>query len=126
VARATKAAAEYQGALNILTPLSPSWTPPVVTVSARDNRGLEELWARIEAHRGIMTATGEHEARRRRQAVTWMRDLLAERLMDLVRAEPRVARRLEALESEVREGRLTATRAVEELIGLIGAGKEGR
>ncbi len=37
--RATRSAAEYQGALGLLTPASPSWHPPVMTMSGRDNTG---------------------------------------------------------------------------------------
>ena len=40
VARARKAAAIYQGALGIITPTSPGWVPPVLTISAQANRGL--------------------------------------------------------------------------------------
>ena len=58
VARARKAAAIYQGALGIITPTSPSWVPPVLTISAQENRGLDELWAKILEHRERMTATG--------------------------------------------------------------------
>ena len=42
VARARKAAAIYQGALGIITPTSPDWVPPVLTISAQDNR----VWTR--------------------------------------------------------------------------------
>src|SRR5262245_34059267 len=76
VEAANRAANEYQGALHILTPSSPSWQPPVLTVSGRDNVGLDALWERIEEHARIMKASGERTERRRRQAVTWMREML--------------------------------------------------
>jgi LAO/AO transport system kinase len=69
VARARKAAATYQSALGIITPTSPGWVPPVLTISAQDDRGLDELWAKILDHRERMTATGEFQARRGAQAV---------------------------------------------------------
>ncbi|MDX2155169.1 MAG: methylmalonyl Co-A mutase-associated GTPase MeaB [Hyphomicrobiaceae bacterium] len=116
VDRATRSAAEYQGALNILTPASPSWQPPVITISGRDNIGLDDLWARIEAHARIMSGTGERALRRRRQAVTWMRDLLSDRLMELVRADPGLGPRLPELEKDVADGRLTPSMAVEEVL----------
>lgn len=119
LAAATRAAAEYQGALNILTPQSPAWQPPVITVSGRDNTGLERMWSLVEEHARIMTVSGEREARRRRQAVTWMRELLAERLMERVRADPRLGRRLPEIEAEVAAGHLSPSLAVEEVLERV-------
>jgi LAO/AO transport system kinase len=119
VARAARAAAEYQGALNLLTPLSPSWSPPVLTMSARENRGLDLVWQKIEEHKHIMMATSAFLARRQTQAVTWMHDMLADRLMDEVRSRPRIVERLGQLETEVRLGRLTPAMAVETVMALL-------
>ncbi len=118
VERATKAAAEYQGALNILTPVSPSWQPPVITTSGRDNIGLDVLWEEILEHHRIMTGTGEHQARRARQAVTAMREMLSDRVMESLMSSPDLARRKAELETAVGEGRITPTLAVEELLAL--------
>ena len=120
LARVTKAAAIYQGALAILTPLSPNWTPPVLTVSAQHNRGLDELWDRILKHRRTMQASGEFEARRGTQAVEWMRTLLREQLMSDWRTDVEVQGRTAALENEVRLGRLTPALAARQLVALMG------
>ena len=122
VARARKAAAIYQGALGIITPTSPSWVPPVLTISAQDNRGLDEVWARILEHRERTTATGEFQARRGAQAVDWMHDLLQERLLAALEADAGVAARMAELESEVRAGARTPALAVVELLSLVGLG----
>jgi LAO/AO transport system kinase len=119
-ARAMKAASIYQGALAILTPTSPNWTPPVLTTSAQENRGLDELWARILEHRRIMQASGEFEARRGAQAVDWMRALLQERLERALRTEAEVQNRVQGLENEVRAGRLTPALAAAQLAALMG------
>jgi LAO/AO transport system kinase len=119
VARATRAAAEYRGALNLLTPVSPSWQPPVLTLSARENTGLDEMWRKVEDHRRIMTSTGEFLARRQTQSVAWMHDMLADRLMDEVRGSPRIMDRLTQLEAEVRLERLTPAMAVETVMVLL-------
>ena len=116
---ATRAAAEYRGALNILTPASPSWLPPVLTVSGRDNRGLDTLWQHIEEHARIMTASGERDERRRRQAVSWMRDMLTDRLLETVRATPALRQRLPEIEAEVAAGRLAPSLAVEEILARL-------
>jgi len=116
---ATRAAAEYRGALNILTPSSLSWQPPVLTISGLSNLGLDELWKRIEEHARIMTGNGELEARRRRQAVSWMREMLTDRLLETVRSAPALRERLPEIEKAVAEGRLSPSVAVEEVLARL-------
>jgi LAO/AO transport system kinase len=120
---ATRAAAEYQGALNILTPASPSWQPPVMTISGRDDIGLDRLWEKIEDHARIMSSTGERETRRRRQAVTWLREMLTDRLMESVRATPALKERLPQIEADVAAGRLAPSLAVEEILDRLDIAK---
>jgi LAO/AO transport system kinase len=121
VDRARRSAAEYQGALNILTPASPSWSPPVVTISGQENIGLDAMWAKICEHRRIMTDTGELPARRQRQAVTALREMLAERLMERLMADPRIASHLADIEAKVAAGDMLPAIAVEELIDMLGS-----
>ena len=116
VARAKRAAAVYQGALAILSPTSPNWVAPVLTISAGENRGLDGLWARIMEHKERMTATGEFQARRGAQAVVWMHELLQERLLAALEGNAASARRMAELEGEVRAGLRTPMLAVDELL----------
>lgn len=116
--RAELAAAEYRSALHLMTPASPTWTPPVLTCSGLTDEGLDELWRQIEIHREKLTLTGELEEKRRAQQVRWMWSMLDERLRDDLRSRPAVAARLGALEGEVRAGAVTATAAVDELWDL--------
>jgi len=120
IERARLAAAEYRAALNILTPHSPTWSPPVVTYSALTGNGIPELWARVVAHKDKMTASGELSQRRREQQVKWMWSMLEERLTARLRGDPAVRAKLKAAESAVAAGRLAPTLAVEEIAGLLG------
>jgi LAO/AO transport system kinase len=120
VTRAARAANEYQNAIAIFTPKSAEWMPPVLTISGRENRGLDEVWTKIFAHRDIMTKNGEFAARRQRQAVEWMRDMLGDRLMSALRSNPRVAARLPEIEAGVRNGSILPTIAVDEILLLMG------
>lgn len=118
--RARQAAAEYQAAFNILTPPSQHWKPPVVTVSARENRGLHQLWAEIERHREIMGAKGELERKRGEQQVRWMWSMIEERLMRAIGRQAKLKPRLAKLEAAVRCGQLTPHSAVAEIAGALG------
>jgi LAO/AO transport system kinase len=119
-ARASRAAADYAHALHILTPASPNWQPPVLTVSGLSNTGLDDLWARITLHRERLTASGEFMARRQAQAVTWMHDMLSDRLLAMLGSNPEVAAAMPRIEAEVRAGRLLPSRAVDQLLMMLG------
>src|SRR5256886_8476457 len=73
VARAERAAAEYRAALNLFTPASPFWDPPVVTVSALEETGIDRIWAVVEDHRARLVAATELATKRRaqQQAGAW-------------------------------------------------------
>ena len=120
IERARVAAAEYRAALNILTPHSPRWSPPVATYSALTGNGIAELWARVLEHKAKMTASGELSQRRREQQVKWMWSMLEERLTARLRSDPAVRAKLKAAESAVAAGKLAPTLAVEEIAKLLG------
>jgi len=122
VARATRAAADYRSALNILAPRADGWQPPVVTVSGAEDRGLGELWAHVETHRAASQRSGAFAARRRDQAVAWMHDMLAERVLGRLGADPRLAAAMPKLVAKVAEGQLLPTHAVDEVMALLERG----
>src|SRR5437773_329537 len=57
VNRANQAAADYRGALHILSRRSEHWHPPVLTYSALTGTGMDTLWQKILDHRTAMNAS---------------------------------------------------------------------
>ena len=119
VHRAKMAAAEYLAALRILTPVSASWAPPVVTISGKDNIGLNDLWARICEHRDTLRANGELERRRAGQQVRWMWAMVEDRLKERLSATSSTRERVGQIEAAVAAGRLDAAAATEEIFTLL-------
>jgi LAO/AO transport system kinase len=120
IARARLAAADYRAALNILSPHSENWSPPVLTYSALTGNGIADLWAQVLAHKVKMTETGELAVRRREQQVKWMWTMLEERLSARLRSDPSVRAKLRHAEAAVAAGKLAPTLAVEEIAQLLG------
>ena len=118
-ARASAAAAEYRAALHILTPASPSWTPPVITVSGLTGLGLDDLWAKVLDHRARLEGSGELRAKRRAQDQTWMWALVHERLQERLASDPAVRERVPEIERAVAEGVLLPDAAADEIAGLL-------
>src|SRR2546430_9663073 len=71
VAEARSAARELAGAIRLIYPRETLWRPPVLTMSALEGTGLDELWDTVERHRDVLTAAGEFEARRRAPQGGW-------------------------------------------------------
>ncbi len=113
--RAELAASDYRAALHLMSPTSPTWTPPVVTCSGLTGEGLDELWHQVEVHRQKLSATGELEAKRRAQQVRWMWSMLDDRLRDDLRADPAIRAVLSDVEARVHDGEIPATVAVDEI-----------
>ncbi|MEJ8473871.1 methylmalonyl Co-A mutase-associated GTPase MeaB [Roseibium algae] len=117
---ARSAASNYRAALHILALRSLTWSPPVITMSGLANEGLDAMWDQVALHRDKMSATGEFQKRRADQQVSWMWDLLQQRMMEALTANARTADRLKSLEGQVRDGQTAVSVAVEEIADLIG------
>ncbi len=119
VSRAERSAADYRNALALLVPGSPNWQPPVITISGRDNTGLDTLWQHIVNHHDRMRASGELDQRRTDQNVRWMHDMLTERLLAKIHRNPEMSKGLANAERAVRNGDLTPALAVDHVLELL-------
>lgn len=117
-AAAARAAADTSAALTILGLASPSWQPPVLTVSALNNTGIDALWAEVLRHDKIMKSTGEHAAKRRNQQVEWLNALVETRVLDRFFSASAVRDALPRLQDAVREGKMLPGAAAEEILNL--------
>jgi LAO/AO transport system kinase len=109
---AQRARRQYESALELMRPPTPTWRPRVLTCSARDDQGLDAIWAQVEAHRAALQATGELDDRRRHQLVRWMWSLVEDRLTSAARANPQAPQ----LERDLLAGRTTPTLAARAIL----------
>ncbi|KIZ40452.1 arginine transporter [Rhodopseudomonas palustris] len=119
VARANLTAAEYRGALHILTPRSEHWHPPVLTYSGLTGAGIAELWHKIVAHRIAMQACGDFASRRREQQVKWMWTMLDDRWKARLRADPAIRAKVKSTESAVADGGVSPALGADQIAGLL-------
>jgi LAO/AO transport system kinase len=118
-AAATRAAADYQAALQLLRPANPRWRPPVLQCSALEGTGIEALWLTIARFRAEMTASGDLAARRSAQARGRMWAEIGDALLERARADARVAALLPGLETEVAAGRLAPGSAARQVLDML-------
>jgi LAO/AO transport system kinase len=108
IARATRAQASYQSALRLMRGDA---APPVVTCSAIEKTGLDELWAIVVDSRRELEASGEFQRKRQAQQVQWMWDMVEDGLRRALRADPDLSALLKQLEESVGRGRAAPSAA---------------
>ncbi|MEO8559597.1 MAG: methylmalonyl Co-A mutase-associated GTPase MeaB [Rhodospirillales bacterium] len=117
-AAATRAASDYSHALHLLRQPTPGWTVEVRTCSALTGDGIGELWDAVERFGAAVGGKGI-ERRRADQARAWLWNELGETLLQRLRSDQTVRRRLPALEAAVTAGTITPGIAAAELLALF-------
>ena len=118
---AERARREYASALELMHGHVKGWKVPVVTCSALTHKGLAELWELVERHRGQAESDGTLASRRSTQLLRWMWQMVEGELIASLKAHPEVRGALPTLELSVREGKLTATLAAEQILRTFAA-----
>lgn len=114
--RASAAAAQCRQALHLLAPNDTGWTVPVLTCSGLDNVGLDTVQATIDEFLAHQRASGRFETKRAEQQIRWMWDQLDERVLSVLHSDKVL---IDAVETDVRAGALSATAGAERLWDTI-------
>ncbi len=107
-ARAIRAQASYQSALRLMRAGS---VPPVVTCSALEKTGLDEIWALVTQSWQQLESSGELARKRQTQQVRWMWDMVEDGLRRALRSDPELSTLIADLENAVGAGRATPSAA---------------
>jgi LAO/AO transport system kinase len=118
-AAAEAAREEYARALHLFPPSADGWTPVVLTTSALAGDGIVELWDRVLAHQIHADAGGHRLARRREQAVAWMRELVTAGLGRAIARNPEVSARVADLERRVAAFEVSAVAASADVLRAL-------
>ena len=118
IEHARKAKIEYEKALNLLTPSSKIWSPPVLTCSAVTLDGIDEIWQTILDHRKKLESSGELADKRRKQALDWMWALVEEGLRDRFYRNSDVEKSLPQIIKAIEKGKTAPTNAAYTLLNL--------
>ena len=123
--RARRAAAELRAALDIMTPKSAAWKPPVACVSAMEGTGLAELWQTIVEFRTTQDKTGAFAEKRAGQRVRWLERAVDEELRRRVLGTREAKTALSDAESLVRAGDRSPSAMARELLDKLGLTESG-
>ena len=119
IAKANLAKRHYEMALHFLNPSSPNWTPPVLTCSALEMTGIEEVWETVGEYTQRLGASGELEAKRKNQDIDWLRFLVQQGLKEWFYKKPYIQKMIPPIEKEVEQGAIAPTNAADQLLALL-------
>lgn len=116
---AKSAARELKNALRLIYPHDALWFPPVQTMSAIENTGVDDYWAAIEKHRETLMAAGEFDARRSRQQIDWMWEMARDTVVSRLANSPAVKAERSDIERRVRGAELTPALGAAQIVEIF-------
>ena len=115
LARTTKQ--HYRSAMSLLRH-DDFWEPNVMTCSALQRQGIEDIWKMISDYADASRANGAFDEVRAEQNLSWMRQLVDELLRDQLAKNPRVREALPNVEADVRSAAQTPLAAAKAILAL--------
>ena len=116
---ATRAQAQITSAMRLFTQHgrdAGAWRPQVLQMSALKVTGIDSFWACVSRFRQAQTDSGQLQARRQSQALSWMWERIEAGLRQEFRAHPAVRKLLPALIADVQTARVPASTAARQLL----------
>ena len=107
----------YRSAMSLLRHYD-FWEPKVMTCSALQRQGIEEIWKMISEYADASRANGAFAEVRAEQNLSWMRQLVDELLRDQLAKHPRVREALPTVEADVRSAAQTPLAAAQAILAL--------
>jgi len=107
----------YRSAMSLLSH-GDSWDPPVMTCSALQGNGIDEIWQAIAEYRQITMNAGTFQRTRAQQNLAWMRQLIDELLRNSLAQHPAVKAALPDIEAAVTNTELTPLSAAQSVLAL--------
>lgn len=106
----------FQNALNLFPPTESGWEPLVLTCSAIQNTGIDEIWKIIEDYVNYTRRRGYFDEQRKQQAIIRMHDTISEYLASSFYSHDEIIRLLPDIEKELYEGKITSYKAAQTLL----------
>ncbi|WP_084684639.1 methylmalonyl Co-A mutase-associated GTPase MeaB [Maribacter forsetii] len=119
IQRTKLAKMEFARALHMFPPKENGWTPEVLTCSALENRGLNEVWELIDNYCKNMQSSGFFTTNRQQQNENWLIQYLEQELLSEFYHHPKTKDMLPQLKKEVISGNTSPFLAAEKLLKAL-------
>lgn len=116
---AKRAKKEYENALALFPPTESGWKPKVLTCSALNQTGIEEIWTEIENYMTFTQDNGYFKQRRKEQSKYWMYETINQELKQRFYSNSTVKEKLLKVERDVQSGKVSSFKAAQNLLQLF-------
>ena len=110
----------FQGNPDYASHQAEYWHPIVMRLSALQGNGVPELWEKIQQFEALQKANGEFDARRKKQAGSWMSDRIDAGLKNAFANNVAVQELLPSLSAAVNQGTIAPSVAARRLLEAMG------
>ncbi|WP_026994557.1 methylmalonyl Co-A mutase-associated GTPase MeaB [Flectobacillus major] len=117
--QARQAKIAYENALHLFPTNSSGWYPQVLTCSALQNKGIDDIWQSIVRHRELLQNNGHFISNRQQQNLAWMHDFIKQTLEERFYQNTQVANQLPLIEQDVVAGQKLPIKAALELLAVF-------
>ena len=119
IERANMAASHFRNALHLFPPTDSGWIPKVLTYSAHNNVGIDQIWEMIDEYIVYTKANGYFEQKRNEQAKYWMYESIHNRLLSVFYQHPNITKLLPQIEQKVLNNEVSSFIAAKHLLDLF-------
>jgi LAO/AO transport system kinase len=116
ITNATRAKSEYASALHLFPAREDGWFPPVLTTSALEQKGIDEVVQLLSHYTGWMQERGLLIDRRKKQNLAWLHEEIRARIVERFYHNDRIKAELAAMEALVSEGGISPFQAAAKLL----------
>ncbi len=116
--KAELAQREYKNALHLFPPTESGWIPFVSTCSAREKKGIKDIWDKIKEYEAQTKKNGHFEKQRKEQELKIMFETIKESFNDSFKNNLAVKNILPKIENRVLKGEISSYKAAKELLDV--------
>ena len=113
---ATRAKADYASALHLFPAREDGWFPPVMTTSALEGKGIDEVVMLLDNYAAWMQGRGLMNERRKKQNLSWLHETVRAGIVERFYHNPSVIEEVKKMEEAVSQGNLSPFQAAAELL----------
>lgn len=117
--RAKQAQTEFQHALHLFQLSESGWTPKVLTTSALEKKGIEEVTKMIEAFHSFSLKNKFFQKNREQQNLQWFRERLDQLLKNKILQSRTALGKIKSFEKKITDKKITPSKAATEIVELL-------
>ncbi len=110
---------EYLQALHLYPAAGNGWQTPVLTCSALNNTGIEEIWNTVIAYVNQMQQNGFWLQNRQKQNLEWLHTYIKQTLEEEFFGNPVIKSKMSEIETNILSGKMLAIQGARELLNSI-------